>query len=746
MSHTKLARSGRIALLAAAGLAAAVLPARAKDDRPALRAGAHAIDITPKTFPVIVNGSFLERRATRAVESLHARCLVLDDGKTRIAIAVVDVIGMPREMLDAVKEQVRKSTGIATSHILISATHTHSAPAVLGALGSDRDEAYSRYLPPLLAKGIEKANVNLEPARVGWAVAKDHEHTHCRRWIYRPDRMGRDPFGEITVRANMHPGYQNPSCVGPSGPTDPDITMLSVQSKDGRPIALLANYCMHYYGAPAVSSDYYGPFCAALARLIGAEKCDPPFVAIMSHGTSGEQHWMDYSKPKRTWGSREKYAELVARMAVEAYQKVDYQDNAIIQMAEQKFTLGRRVPDEKRLAWAKAILAKMGDRKPRTKPEVYAREAILLHEEPTRELKLQAVRIGGLGITAIPNEVYALTGLKLKAQSPLQPTMNIELANGCEGYIPPPAQHALGGYNTWPARTAGLEVQAEPKIVETVLRLLEQVSGKSRRKVVDPEGPYVEAVRASKPIAYWRMSEFDGPRAVDASGKGNQGTYEDGVAFYLRGPEADGLRGPGHINRAAHFAGGRMRAVLPNLGQTYSVELWFWNGLPSNARAVTGYLFSVGPNGDGSCPGDHLGIGGAHLAKGKLFFFNGNRDGESLEGSTRIPLRTWQHAVFVRDGKRVKVYLNGNCTLEIASEAEISRPANVKEVFVGGRCDSFANWEGKLAEVAVYNRALTSSEVALHQEASVMSRLSCRMTGERPAGGPGPVWGDASSP
>ena len=44
---------------------------------------------------------------------------------------------------------------------------------------------------------------------------------------------------------------------------------------------------------------------------------------------------------------------------------------------------------------------------PRSLPEVYAKEAIFLHEEPERELKLQAIRIGELGITAIPNEVYA---------------------------------------------------------------------------------------------------------------------------------------------------------------------------------------------------------------------------------------------------------------------------------------------------------------------------------------------------
>ena len=66
------------------------------------------------------------------------------------------------------------------------------------------------------------------------------------------------------------------------------------------------------------------------------------------------------------------------------------------------------------------------------------------------------------------------------AQSPLRPTFNVELANGSEGYIPPAEQHPLGGYTTWPARTAGLEVGAEAAITEAVLTLLERVAGKKR--------------------------------------------------------------------------------------------------------------------------------------------------------------------------------------------------------------------------------------------------------------------------
>jgi hypothetical protein len=95
---------------------------------------------------------------------------------------------------------------------------------------------------------------------------------------------------------------------------------------------------------------------------------------------------------------------------------------------------------------------------------------------PTRELKMQAIRIGEFGISAIPNEVFAVSGLTIKRRSPLARTFTIELANGCEGYIPPPDQHALGGYETWRARSSCLEERAEVTIVSTALDLLESVS------------------------------------------------------------------------------------------------------------------------------------------------------------------------------------------------------------------------------------------------------------------------------
>ena len=129
------------------------------------RAGAHAIDITPEILPVIVNGGFLESQASKINDRLHARCLVLDDGKMRLAIAVVDTCMMTRELIDEAKELAASATGIPIDRMLISATHTHSAPSAMACLGTQLDKDYAKWLPGKIAEGIALAAEKLAPAR-----------------------------------------------------------------------------------------------------------------------------------------------------------------------------------------------------------------------------------------------------------------------------------------------------------------------------------------------------------------------------------------------------------------------------------------------------------------------------------------------------------------------------------------------------------------------------------------------------
>jgi putative membrane-bound dehydrogenase-like protein len=447
------------------------------------RAGAFALDISPQEYPVIVNGSMTEHQEDKLLDPLHARCLVLDDGSHQAAIVVVDSCMMPRELLDRAKEAASQATGLRPDRMLISATHTHSAPSVMAVLGSRRDEAYARFLPGEIARCIKLAYDRLQPARVGWAQGRNEENVACRRWLMKPGSLGANPFGKLGERALMHPGHGNPNAMRPTGPVDPQVSVLAVQTASGRPLALLANYSLHYVGASNVSADYYGIFCDEMAKLLAVDRDPEGFVAMLSNGTSGDAWCSDYGQPKRKF-DRFSVAKDVARTAHEAYQTIQFRDWAPLVMQERLLTLPVRMPTSNDVAQAKQILADVqappdGARLPRPDvlQQVYAGETLALAQmPPARELKLQAIRLGELGITAIPNEVFSSTGLAIKAQSPLATTFNISLANGSEGYIPPPDQHALGGYTTWRARTSCLEVNAEPQIRDAVLQLLNQVA------------------------------------------------------------------------------------------------------------------------------------------------------------------------------------------------------------------------------------------------------------------------------
>jgi len=453
-----------------------------------LRFGAHSIDISPQKLPAIRNGGFIQRIEDTVMDPLHARCFVFSSGEETIAIAVVDSCMIPRDVCERAKQLAHQQTGIAVDRILVSSTHMHNAPSVMDmCLGTNTDPDYEAFLPPKIAEGIAQAFSNLEPARIGWTVIDAPDHTHCRRWLKNPDNYADDPFGESTVRAMMHPGYQNPDYIGEAGPVDFGLTILSFQSANGkRPIGLLANYSMHYFGVQGgFPADYYGLFSELMEAKIGSSDADSePFVAAMSQGTSGDLHWMDYSEPKKENYGIERYSEELADIAFEAYENIDYlSETPEVGMVEKTITLKRRLAGPNRVIWAKEMNARRGDRRPENRPEVYAEQAIWLLENPEEDLVLQTIRIGDLGITAMPNEVYGITGLKLKAQSPFKTTLNMSLSNGAAGYIPPPEQHYLGGYTTWPARTAGLEPGAESQIVDALLGMLEQLSGEKRKSL-----------------------------------------------------------------------------------------------------------------------------------------------------------------------------------------------------------------------------------------------------------------------
>jgi hypothetical protein len=245
-------------------------------------------------------------------------------------------------------------------------------------------------------------------------------------------------------------------------------------------------------------------------------------------------------------------------------------------------------------------------------------------------------------------------------------------------------------------------VTAEPRIVAANLALLEQVSGKPRKRVAESVGPAAQAILKKKPMAYWRLGEMEGPIAVDTSDHQHDGVFEPGVVFYLPGPNKPKFTTT-RVNRCAHFAGGRMRVRLGSLQSNYRLTMSFWNGMPEDGRETTGWLFSrdhshaIGPR------GEHLGIGGTATKLGRLIFKQGLA--KPVAGKTKIKRWTWNQISIVRSENRMRVYLNGAEKPELDVAITKSDAEPIETLFFGGRSDNDSNWEGRIDEIAIYNGA-----------------------------------------
>ncbi len=479
-----------VALFVSSGLFGFDSPAAAQNDKRAFKAGASMSNITPPLGELIVGG-WRPMPATHIHDELYAKCLVLDDGTTKLAIVLCDNVGIPQVVFDHAKQRASKATGIPASRMLLASTHTHSATTARGPSKVVREDEltdYQQFLVSRISDGIRRAVNQLEPAHIGWGAVDEPSEVFNRRWFVKDDKLSANPFGG-TDRVRMNPPRGSDLLDKPAGPIDPQVSFISVRSVDGRPIALLANYSLHYVGGVKpgdVSADYFGYFATYIAKHLGAAGQKPAFVTMLSNGTSGDINNINFTaKTRKRYERYEKMQEVARKVAdrvAAAHSKVEFKAWVPLAAAYHDLPLKVRRPTPAMLEYLDRYLSdKPVEGKPRHSREpIYAMRIARLKNAPdVIEVPLQVVRIGDLGIAAIPFETFAETGLELKKKGPFAQTFTIELANGSFGYLPTPRQHDLGGYETW-LGTNYVERHASEKIVAKLLEMFETLHNSSK--------------------------------------------------------------------------------------------------------------------------------------------------------------------------------------------------------------------------------------------------------------------------
>lgn len=405
-----------------------------------LLAGAAEIDITPRLGAHLC-GYFNDRRATDILDPLHAKAVALSNGETTLGFIICDLIAVRGNVVDVAKAAIAERAGIVPENILIAGTHTHTGPAIVGALGTPAEEGYGEWVGPRIADAFMLALKRMQPAQFARAAGACPGEVHNRRWHMK----------DGSVR--MNPGHQNPDALRPAGPTDPQLGLMILRSPGGAPIAAMGNLGLHYVGVrgdgSVICADYFAAFGRALNRCAGAQ-----FVCPLANGTFGDVNNADFSRPardsKRPTDQIERVGNVVAAEAWRAWNTLredDFSDQAALKANLTHVRFEGRCPSEQELAAARALYdsgEKWDDME-----WIYARELVLCAQMPAeRTVPIHTMRIGDLGIVGLPGEVFTEIGLDIKQRAPFLQTMNIGIANDTVGYVATDKALDEGSYET----------------------------------------------------------------------------------------------------------------------------------------------------------------------------------------------------------------------------------------------------------------------------------------------------------
>ncbi len=216
-----------------------------------LMAGAAETVVTPAAEGTFLIGPM--KPSTGVHDDLFARALVVADNDKRIAIVTLDYLGFDFAYTDLLIAAASKASGIPVEHILVNCSHTHSAPltAPWGPWKEHQGQPFHKVLPEQVGAVVRRASENLQAARL-----------RCRR---EPTQIG--------FNRRLFNGQKIVMAPNPRGAVLPWVDVLSVERKDGRPIAVLFSLAAHpvivHEASTLISADYPGSAVQTLKRTRG---------------------------------------------------------------------------------------------------------------------------------------------------------------------------------------------------------------------------------------------------------------------------------------------------------------------------------------------------------------------------------------------------------------------------------------------------------------------------------------------
>ncbi len=432
-----------------------------------LKSGSAEVNITPPVGVELV-GQWVARKSTGINDEMFANAMVLDDGKTTVALLSCDVLSIVNSVKQEIRSEIARNTGIDPENIFICATHTHTAPAIVSALGTNMDKEYTEKFIKLSAQSVISAYNRMQEVNIGIGSGNVHELSFPRRFWMK----------DGTIK--MHPPKADPDIVRPDGKADPEVNVLFTENKDGKPNAVFVNFACHptVVGIDSViSADYPGAVREVIKLILGQDT-----VVLFGNGACGNIGPVDMLNPKRNeyghkWRKRMGFALGCEAVKIMALTDLIPQEEVEIEVRKDILDIPiREIPQDRLEEARKAFIGRSLEPAPTDYHDIVRRELLLLAEQkaedPFAHAEIMSIRIGKSSIIGIPAELFCDLGLQIKEKSNYKPTFVVELANGCVGYVPTAESFSGGGYETELARSSKLIPEAGNMIVQKALEIL----------------------------------------------------------------------------------------------------------------------------------------------------------------------------------------------------------------------------------------------------------------------------------
>ena len=413
-----------------------------------ITAGFHRIDITPPVGVPLAGFAARSGVSTGVHDRLFARALVIESGGTAVAHVSLDVLGVDAAFVNRVRRLVTARTGLRGDAVMVSSTHTHSAPVTVSTFfnpGETLDQPYMDRLAAAIDDAVAGAWDSRTPVRIGVGSGEITGFGRNRRT---PDHL----------------------------PVDVEVGIIKVTSPEGRTRAVLVNHACHPTVLGPDNLLMSGDFPAFTVERIERELGPDAFALFVngaqgnvSVGHSSELSAIGVITPGRTFERAEALGYQLADAVLEALPAIPVFDDLPLRaesiviplpfnnyppLSETAAALADAQSAVAALEHAGAPSGQIGPARTRrlyaSIRHFYAGEARALAngQLPT---ELQAFRLGPALFVAVPGELFVEIALRIKAETD-HPVFIMGISNGYMGYLPTRDAYRAGGYEVVSAK------------------------------------------------------------------------------------------------------------------------------------------------------------------------------------------------------------------------------------------------------------------------------------------------------